>query len=77
MYGFPDVLKIVDSKTNSEVELNHCRIDNNKIIFSKQLDASVKFGDTIIKTHADGFVEEFKVKAVQLHRFAGLLEIKV
>lgn len=60
---YTETLKIIDPITLEESEITQCRIDN-KVIYSKDINAKVKFGCNLIRTHADGFIEEYRVQGV-------------
>ena len=75
LFKYTETLKVVDSETLEENQITQCSIDN-RTIFSKDLDAKIKFGDKIIKTYSDGYTEEFRVRGVS-KLFNGVISIQI
>lgn len=72
--SYPETLKVIDPKTLEESEIKLCRFDN-RTIYSKDLNAKVKYGCNIIRTYSDGFIEEHKV--LNVDKKLGVLVIQI
>ncbi|HHY2116915.1 TPA: hypothetical protein ACV20N_000705 [Acinetobacter baumannii] len=60
MFGYTETLDVIGSNGNKS-QLENCRIDSNKTVFTKGDLEGLHIGDMLIRTYSDGFTERFKI----------------
>ena len=77
MLNYTDTL-IVVGLGGEQYELTQCRIDNNKVVYTKNLTTKVQSGSKIIRKYSDGYEETYFVMNVgSKPTLNGTIEIQI
>ncbi|MDC4550012.1 hypothetical protein [Acinetobacter baumannii] len=70
-------LKLICGTTGNIFNMPNCRIENDRVIYSTNLDAPIKIGDVVVKTWDDGYEEKFTVINFGLSKLLPSLRIDI
>lgn len=63
VFSYTETLDVI-SANGDKSQLEKCRIDLNKTVFTQGNLESLHIGDMLIRTYSDGFTERFKIRGI-------------
>lgn len=60
VFGYTETLDVISSNGDNS-QLENCRIDSNEAVYTQGDLEGLHIGDMLIRTHSDGFTEQFKI----------------